>query len=89
MNDANRFEQEIERFYNWNANCLYNQLKEVQPYSFLHNAVYRKAIDQGAIDRLINHFEGREEYEKCGFLFNWKKEALVWVKRTEKSNQQP
>lgn len=67
-------ENQIDELYDEQSRKLYNYIETMGEKAFEEGSPLYKFRDSDLFERLITHFEGLEEYEKCAFLVesSWK-----------------
>jgi hypothetical protein len=63
-------DEELDKLYDKKVRKLYHHIFIYERYAFERGEPLHRFLGTCLMEKLINHFEEKEEYEKCKFLFN-------------------
>jgi hypothetical protein len=64
----NEFEEEIDRAYDQDSRRLYDFIRAKGIEAFREEGKLRNFVKSDLFEKLIEHFESKEEYERCAYL---------------------
>ena len=71
----NEFEEEIDRAYDQDSRRLYDFIRAKGIEAFKEEGKLRNFVKSDLFEKLIEHFESKEEYERCAYLLKIQKEV--------------
>ena len=74
----NEIEEEIDKAYDQDSRRLYDFIRARGVEAFKENGKLHSFIKTDLFDKLIRHFEEKEEYERCAYLLKVYQEIKCW-----------
>ena len=74
----NEIEEEIDKAYDQDSRRLYDFIRAKGAEAFKREGKLNSFINTDLFDKLIKHFEDKEEYERCAYLVSVYNEVKSW-----------
>lgn len=80
----NEIEDEIDKAYDQDSRRLYDFIRAKGVEAFKSEGKLHSFIKSDLFEKLIQHFEEKEEYERCAYLMSVYKEIKKWYVESSK-----
>ena len=78
MKRINELEEEIDKAYDQDSRRLYDFIRAKGADAFKEDGKLHSFIKSDLFEKLIQHFEEKEEYERCAYLLSVYREIKKW-----------